>query len=101
MSETRRGRVPRSVRTLPEKSLTNGTIGLITTTNFAPASIAMSRLVVETMPPSISSRSPTFTGEYTIGSAPEARTAVEIGTSSDGSTPKTTRSHVSRSVAVR
>ena len=34
-----------------------GTIGLITTTSFAPACTAMSRLVVETMPPSISSRS--------------------------------------------
>ena len=81
MSETRRGRLPRSVLTVSAKSLTNGTIGLITTTSFAPASTAMSRLVVETMPPSISSRSSTRTGAYTIGSAPEARTAVEIGTS--------------------
>jgi hypothetical protein len=45
-----------------EKSLTYGTSGLTTTTNFAPASTAMSRLVVETMPPSTSSRSLTRTG---------------------------------------
>ncbi len=87
--------------TLREKSFTNGTIGLITTTSFAPAWIARSRFVVETMPPSISSRSCTRTGAYTIGKAPDARTAVEIGTSIEPSTPSTTRSQLSRSVAVR
>ena len=34
----------------------------MTTTNFAPASTAMSMFVVETIPPSISSRSLTSTG---------------------------------------
>ena len=58
---------------------------MITTIRCAPASTAMSRFVVDTMPPSISSRSLTRTGEYTIGSAPEARTAVDIGTSSEPS----------------
>ena len=62
MSDTRRGRVPRSVRTVEVKSLMKGTIGLITMINFAPACTAMSRLVVETIPPSISSRSATRTG---------------------------------------
>ncbi len=63
MSETRRGRrAAQRADACVEKSLTNGTIGLITTTSFAPAWIAMSRLVVETMPPSISSRSLTRTG---------------------------------------
>ena len=51
MSETRRGRRPRSVRTSVAKSLTYGTTGLITTTSLAPASTAMSRLVVEIEPP--------------------------------------------------
>ena len=62
MSDTRRTRVPNSVGICLEKSLTNGTSGLTTTTNFAPASTAMSRLVVETTPPSISSRSLTLVG---------------------------------------
>ena len=50
------------VETRREKSLTKGTSGLMTTMNFAPASTAMSRFVVETIPPSTSSRSPTRTG---------------------------------------
>ena len=62
MSETRRARVPNSVGIVFEKSLTYGTSGLTTTMNFAPASTAMSRLVVETMPPSTSSRSRTRSG---------------------------------------
>jgi hypothetical protein len=62
MSETLRGRRPRSVRISFVKSLTNGTTGLITTTSFAPASTAMSRFVVDTIPPSTSSRSPRRTG---------------------------------------
>jgi hypothetical protein len=62
MSLTWRVREPSSPETLLVKSLTYGTSGLTTTTNFAPASTAMSRLVVDTMPPSTSSRSLTFTG---------------------------------------
>jgi hypothetical protein len=62
MSLTRRGRWPRSVGTDFEKSLTNGTSGLTTTTNFAPDFTAMSMFVVETMPPSTSSRPRTRTG---------------------------------------
>ena len=62
MSDTRRTREPKSVGTFFLKSLTNGTSGLTTTTNFAPASTAMSMLVVETMPPSTSSRSLISTG---------------------------------------
>ena len=62
MSDTRRTRVPNSVGISLEKSLTNGTSGLTTTMNFAPASTAMSRFVVETMPPSISSRPLTRSG---------------------------------------
>src|SRR5437763_346933 len=65
MSDTRRGRVPPSVRTVEVKSFTNGTIGLMTTISFAPACTAMSRLVVETIPPSITSRSSTRTGADT------------------------------------
>ena len=34
----------------------NGTIGLMTTMNFAPCSTATSMLVVERMPPSMNSR---------------------------------------------
>ena len=82
MSEIRRVRLPNSVGISCVKSLTNGTSGLTTTISFAPASTAMSRFVVETIPPSTSSRSLTSTGWKTIGSAVEARTAVEIGTSS-------------------
>ena len=59
MSLTRRTRVPKSVGIEFEKSLTNGDQGLTTTMNFAPPSTAMSRLVVETIPPSTSSRSRT------------------------------------------
>ena len=59
MSETRRTRVPNRVGIVFEKSLTYGTSGLTTTMNFAPASTAMSRFVVETIPPSTSSRSRT------------------------------------------
>ena len=62
MSDTRADREPNSVGISCLKSLTYGTSGLTTTMNFAPASTAMSRLVVETIPPSISSRSLTSTG---------------------------------------
>ena len=62
MSETRRARDPVSVGICVSKSLTYGTSGLTTTTNLAPASTAMSRFVVESTPPSISSRSLTLTG---------------------------------------
>ena len=62
MSDTRRARGPVGAGICLSKSLTNGTSGLTTTTNFAPASTAMSTLVVETMPPSTSSRSLTLTG---------------------------------------
>ena len=62
MSETRRTFVPSSVGISLEKSFTYGTSGLTTTMNFAPASTAMSRFVVETIPPSISSRPLTSTG---------------------------------------
>ena len=62
MSLTRCGREPKMPPTRLEKSLTNGTSGLTTTMNFAPASTAMSRFVVETMPPSTSSRPLTSTG---------------------------------------
>ena len=61
MSLTRCGRAPPIAPRL-EKSLTNGTSGLTTTMNFAPASTAMSRFVVETMPPSTSSRPLTSVG---------------------------------------
>ena len=73
----------------------------MTTMNFAPASTATSTLVVERMPPSMNSRPLTRTGSYTIGRAPDAATAVEIGTSAHSPSPRTTRSVVSRSVAVR
>jgi hypothetical protein len=53
------------------------------------------------MPPSTSSRSLISTGLYTIGSAVDARTAEEMGTSSQPSAPNTIRSQVSRSVALR
>ena len=62
MSDTRRAREPNSVGISLEKSLTNGTSGLTTTMNSAPASTAMSRFVVETIPPSTSSRPLTSTG---------------------------------------
>ena len=62
MSETRRAREPVKVGMLFEKSLTYGTSGLITTTNFAPRSIATSTLVVERMPPSMNSRPLISTG---------------------------------------
>jgi hypothetical protein len=62
MSLTRCGRDPKTP-VWREKSLTNGTSGLTTTMNFAPASTAMSRFVVETMPPSTSSRPLTSIGE--------------------------------------
>ena len=90
----------RSVRTLVLKSLTSGTSGLTTTMNFAPALTAMS------VSSSRRSRRRRVRGRArspaasTIGSAVDARTAVEIGTSSQPSPPKTIRSHVSRSVAV-
>ena len=57
MSDTRRVREPNSVGISLVKSFTNGTSGLTTTISFAPASTAMSTLVVETIPPSTSSRS--------------------------------------------
>ncbi len=56
MSETRRTRLPKTVGIVFSKSLTKGTSGLTTTMNFAPFSTAMSTLVVERMPPSISWR---------------------------------------------
>jgi hypothetical protein len=62
MSETRRTRVPSRVGISFVKSFTYGTSGLTTTMSFAPASTAMSRFVVETIPPSTSSRSLTRTG---------------------------------------
>ena len=61
----------------------------------------MSRFVVDTIPPSTISRSLIRTGLYIIGSALDAATALEIGTSSQSSAPNTIRSHVSRSVAAR
>jgi hypothetical protein len=51
MSDTWRAREPLIVGIRFWKSLTYGTSGLTTTTNLAPASTAMSTLVVETMPP--------------------------------------------------
>ena len=62
MSLTRRTREPNSVGMRLSNSLTKGTSGLTTTRNFAPASTAMSMFVVETMPPSTSSRSLISTG---------------------------------------
>jgi hypothetical protein len=62
MSETRRAREPVIVGIRLEKSLTYGTSGLMTTTNFAPRSTATSTLVVERMPPSMNSRPLTSTG---------------------------------------
>ena len=62
MSDTRRARAPNSVGISFVKSFTYGTSGLTTTISFAPASTAMSRFVVETIPPSTSSRSLTRCG---------------------------------------
>jgi hypothetical protein len=62
MSLTCLVREPNSVETRSEKSLTYGTSGFTTMMNFAPALTAMSTFVVETIPPSTSSRSRTRTG---------------------------------------
>src|SRR2546423_1380310 len=68
MSLTCLGREPNGVDTRCEKSFTYGTSGLTTMMSFAPAWAAMSTFVVETMPPSTSSRSRTRTGLKTHGS---------------------------------
>ena len=62
MSDTRRGREPVSVGIWVSKSLEYGTSGLTTMISLAPASTAISRFVVDTIPPSTYSRSPIFTG---------------------------------------
>ena len=62
MSEIRCAREPVIVGMFLRKSLTYGTSGLMTTTNFAPRSTATSTLVVERMPPSMNSRPAISTG---------------------------------------
>ena len=62
MSATRRTRLPSIVGMTFWKSFTYGTSGLTTITNVAPRSTAMSTLVVERMPPSMSWRPLSSTG---------------------------------------
>ena len=101
MSETRRGRVPRSVGTVFAKSLTNGHERVDHDDELRARldrdvevggrdDAAVDQLAVVDLDRRVDHRQRV-----------EARTAVEIGTSSQPSAPNTIRSQVSRSVAVR
>ena len=102
MSETRFARTPLSVRTVSEKSFTNGTIGLITTISFAPASHR--DVEVRRRHQSAVDQLALADRDRRVDHRQRPRRAHGRGdrhVAILALAPNTTRSHVSRSVAVR